>query len=143
MPRQMWTLTQADASFLIDHATKAAKEIGIAVTVAIVEHAGITVGLLRMDGTKLASVGVAEGKAWTSAIFQRASADYSAPTAPGGGAYGMLNAFPAKLVPVLGGQPIIVEGTCIGGIGVSGGSGEQDDSIAKAAAAALASKGTK
>jgi len=55
----------------------------------------------------------------------------------------MLNAFPAKLVPVLGGQPIIVEGTCIGGIGVSGGSGEQDDSIAKAAAAALASKGTK
>ncbi len=137
MPRQMWTLTQADASFLIDHAMKAAREMKVAITVAIVEGGGTTVGLLRMDGTKLASVRVAETKAWTAAIFQRASGDYSAPTAPGGGAYGMLNAYPAQLVPVPGGQPIFIEGVCIGGVGVSGGSGEQDDQLAKGAAAAL------
>jgi uncharacterized protein GlcG (DUF336 family) len=41
------------------------------------------------------------------------------------------------LVPVAGGQPIVIDGTCIG---VSGGSGEQDDAIAKAAVAALASR---
>jgi uncharacterized protein GlcG (DUF336 family) len=140
MPRKIWALTQSDASFLIDHATKAAQEQGIAVTVAVVEHAGITVGLLRMDGTKLASVRVAETKAWTAAVFQRASGDYAAPTAPGGGAYGMLNAFPSQFVPVFGGQPILFENSCIGGIGVSGGSSDQDDSIARAAASALLSK---
>lgn len=140
MPRQVWTLTQADTSFLIDYAVKAAKDLGIGITVAVVDDGGLTVGLLRMDGTKPASVRVAETKAWTSAIFQRASGDYSAPTAPGGGAYGMLNAFPGQFDPVLGGQPIMVEKTCIGGIGISGGAPDQDDNIAKGAVAALAAK---
>jgi uncharacterized protein GlcG (DUF336 family) len=140
MPRQIWSLTQADARFLIDHSIEAAKRMGVAITVVIVEGGGHAVGLLRMDGAKLASIGAAEGKAWTAAVFQRASVDYSAPTAPGGNAYGLLNAFPAKLLPLPGGQPIFVDGTCIGGIGISGASGEQDDSLAKAAVAALMNK---
>jgi hypothetical protein len=40
------------------------------------------------------------------ALFQRASADYNAPAAPGGNSYGVLNAYPGKLVPLPGGQPI-------------------------------------
>ena len=140
MPRQVWTLTQADASFLIDHSIKAARGMGIAVTVVIVEGGGHIIGLLRMDDAKLASIGVAEGKAWTAALFQRASVDYNVPAAPGGNSYGVLNAYPGKLVPLPGGQPIFVEGTCIGGIGISGASGEQDDSLAKAAVAALINK---
>ena len=114
--------------------------MGVAVTVVIVEGGGNTVGLLRMDDAKLASIGVAEGKAWTAALFQRASVDYNAPAAPGGSSYGVLNAYPGKLVPLPGGQPIFVDGTCIGGIGISGASGEQDDSLAKAAVAALMNK---
>src|SRR5579864_508635 len=137
MPRQVWTLTQADTSFLIDHSIKVAKEMGVAITVAIVDDGGYTIGLLRMDGAKLASIGVAEGKAWTAALFQRASVDYGAPAAPGGGSYGLLNAYPTKMVPLPGGQPIFVEGSCIGGIGISGASGEQDDELAKLAVAAL------
>ena len=77
------------------------------------------------------------GKAWTAAFFQRPSIDYSAPSAPGGGAHGILNAYPGKLVPLPGGQPILIDGACIGGIGVSGATGEQDDGLAKAAVAAL------
>jgi uncharacterized protein GlcG (DUF336 family) len=140
MPRQMWTLTQADASFLIDHSIKAARAMGVAVTVVIVEGGGNTVGLLRMDDAKLASISVAEGKAWTAALFQRASADYNAPAAPGGNSHGVLNAYPGKLVPLPGGQPIFVEGTCVGGIGISGASGEQDDGLAQAAIAALTNR---
>jgi uncharacterized protein GlcG (DUF336 family) len=140
MPRQMWTLTQADASFLVDHSIKTAAEMGVAVTVAVVEASGVTVGLLRMDDTKLSTVRVAEGKAWTSALFQRPSSDYGPSTAPGSASYGLQNAFPGKLVPVIGGQPIFVNGTCIGGVGVSGASGEQDDSVAKAAIAAFAKR---
>ena len=137
MPRQIWTLTQADTSFLIDHVITAAREMGIAVSVVVVEGGGSTIGLLRMDGAKLASIGVAEGKAWTAGFFQRPSIDYGAPSAPGGGSYGILNAFPGKLVPLPGGQPIFVDGTCIGGIGISGATGEQDDGLAKGAVAAL------
>lgn len=142
MPRRMWTLTQSDASFLVDHSIRTAAEMGVAVTVAVVEAGGVTVALLRMDDTKLASVRVAEAKAWTSAQFQRASSDYGPITAPGGIGYGLQNAFPGRLLPVIGGQPILVEGLCIGGIGVSGASGEQDDSIARSAIAAFGKRGT-
>jgi len=140
MPRQTWSLTQSDASFLVEHAVEAATEMGVAVTVAVVEASGVTVALLRMDDTKLASVCVAEGKAWTSALFQRASSDYGPTTAPGSIGYGLQNAFPGKLVPMIGGQPVFAHGVCIGGVGVSGASGEQDDGIAKAATAALAKR---
>ena len=137
MPRQIWTLTQADVSFLIDHAINGAKAIGVAISVVIVEGGGSTIGLLRMDAAKFASIGVAEGKAWTAAFFQRPSIEYGASSAPGGGSYGILNAYPGKLVPLPGGQPILIDGACIGGIGISGATGEQDDGLAKAAVAAL------
>ena len=140
MPRQIWALSEADASFLVDHSIKAARSMGVAVTVAIVEGSGNTVALLRMEDAKLASIGVAQGKAWTAALFQRASVDYNAPAAPGGNSYGVLNAYPGNMVPLPGGQPIFVDGTCIGAIGISGASGEQDDSLAKAAVAALMNK---
>jgi uncharacterized protein GlcG (DUF336 family) len=142
MPRQLWTLTQSDASFLVDHSIRTAADMGVAVTVAVVEAGGVTVALLRMDNTKLASVRVAEAKAWTSALFQRASSDYGPITAPGSVGYGLQNAFPGSLVPMIGGQPIFANGTCIGGIGVSGAAGEQDDSIAQAAIAAFAKRVT-
>jgi len=138
----MWTLTQEDARFLVEHSIKTAVEIGVAVTVAVVEVSGITVALLRMDSAKLASVRVAEGKAWTSALFQRASSDYGVSTAPGNTGYGLQNAFPGKLVPMIGGQPIFVNGECVGAVGVSGASGEQDDSIAKDAIAAFGKRVT-
>jgi uncharacterized protein GlcG (DUF336 family) len=66
--------------------------------------------------------------------------DYGVPSAPGGGSYGILNAYPGKLVPLPGGQPIFFNGAYLGGIGVSGATGEQDDSLAKAAVAALLGK---
>jgi uncharacterized protein GlcG (DUF336 family) len=134
-------LTEADVTLLIDHSIRAARETGIAVTVAVVEGGGNTIGLLRMDGAKLASSDVAVGKAWTAALFQRASGEYGAPTAPGGNSYGVLNAYPARMVPLPGGQPIFVDGACIGGIGVSGATAEQDDYLARGAVAALMSEG--
>jgi uncharacterized protein GlcG (DUF336 family) len=137
MPKNSLMLTMEDTRALIEHTVKSARQAGIAVTVAVVDVGGNLIGLLRMDGTKLASIEVARGKAWTSAIFQRASGDYSAATAPGGGAYGMLNSYPGKFLPVLGGQPIVLNGECIGAVGISGGTGDQDDAIAKAAVATL------
>ncbi|MDB5860792.1 MAG: hypothetical protein JWQ76_4481 [Ramlibacter sp.] len=142
MPRLMWTLTRSDASFLVEHSTSMAEEMGVAVTVAVVDAGGTTVAVLRMDDAKLASVHVAEGKAWTAAFFQRPSGDYGPTTAPGGVGYGLQNAFAGRMTPLIGGQPIFVGGVCIGGIGISGATGEQDDAIAQAAVATMAKRVT-
>ena len=62
MPRQMWTLTQADASFLIDHSINAARGLGVAVTVVIVEGGGNSVlakarrGLLRCSSARVSTI---------------------------------------------------------------------------------------
>ncbi|MDB5527365.1 MAG: hypothetical protein JWR51_468 [Devosia sp.] len=137
MPRQTIALAHADASFLVEHSVQSANEMGFAITAAVFDASGTVSALLRMDGAKLVSVGVAEGKAWTSALYQRPSGDYGVTTAPGNIAFGLQNAFPGKLVTIMGGQPILVDGICIGGIGVSGGTAEQDDEIARAAVAAF------
>ena len=136
MPKQTWALTEADAAFLIQSATQSAREAGLAVSVAIVESGGNLIGLTRMDGAKFPSIQAASTKAWTSAMFQRPTGDYQAATAPGGASFGLLNSFPGQLAPVPGGEPIIVAGQCIGGIGVSGGTGEQDAGLARGAASA-------
>ncbi len=62
-------------------------------------------------------------------------------TAPGGGAFGLWNAFPGMMLPVGGGRPIVWEGLCIGGIGVSGGTAEQDDELAEAGISATLAPG--
>lgn len=137
MPEQIWALTQADATSLIESVVTSARDSGLAVSVAVVEPGGNLIGLTRMDGAKMPSIQAATAKAWTSAMFQRPTGDYQAATAPGGANYGMLNAFPGQLAPVPGGEPLTVAGQCVGGIGVSGGTGEQDAELARAAAAVL------
>jgi len=137
MPKQTWALTEADAASLIQSVIQSARDSGLAVSVAIVESGGNLIGLTRMDGAKFPSIHAASAKAWTSAMFQRPTGDYQQDTAPGGAGFGLLNAFPGQLTPVPGGEPIIVAGQCVGGIGVSGGTGEQDAGLARAAAATL------
>jgi uncharacterized protein GlcG (DUF336 family) len=138
LPHQTVALSNADASFLVDHAIQSAIGMDLAITAVVVDASGTPSALLRLDRAKLVSVGVAEGKAWTSALYQRPSGDYGITTAPGNIGFGLQNAFPGKLVTIMGGQPIFVNGVCIGGIGVSGGTAEQDDQIAKDAVRAFA-----
>jgi uncharacterized protein GlcG (DUF336 family) len=121
-------------------AIEGARTIGIAITVAVVDRGGHLIGQLWMDGCKLPSTHVAMCKAWTSAMLERSSGDYATGMAPGGGAYALFNAFPGRMIPVGGGKPVMHEGVCIGGIGVSGGSSEQDDELAAAAVAAIVGK---
>jgi uncharacterized protein GlcG (DUF336 family) len=118
-------------------AIEGAHALGITITVAVVDRGGHLIGQLWMDGCKLPSTHVAMCKAWTSAMLHRPSGNYATGMAPGGGAYALFNAFPGRMIPVGGGQPVIHEGVCIGAVGVSGGSTEQDDSLAAAAATAI------
>jgi len=140
MPKQSWRLEEGDVRFVIDFAIDAAREAGVAVTVAVMETGGHLVGSLRMEGARLASIDGALKKAWTAAIFQRPSSSYMASILPGGDAYGMWNAYPGKLVPLPGGQPIMIGEDCVGGLGISGGPGAVDEEVATNSVAALLSR---
>jgi uncharacterized protein GlcG (DUF336 family) len=139
MPTQTWSLTEGDIRAIVEAGVARASELKIAVTVAVVEAGGSTVGLLRMDGAKMPSTQAAPAKAWTSAFFGRPSGDYARTTAPGGDAFGLWNVFPGRLAPVAGGRPLLVSGAVVGGVGISGGSSEQDDLVAQAAVAVFES----
>jgi uncharacterized protein GlcG (DUF336 family) len=133
-------LTTGGAKSMLAAAIAKAEELGIAVTVAIVDAGGHMLVLERMDGGRFHTVHSSTTKAVTSASNRR-------PTTTKGAqgqdldtlhAIGLsLAAGPARWTAMEGGFPIIVDGQCLGGIGVSGGDWRQDEDIAKAAILAV------
>jgi len=133
-------LTTGGAKSMLAAAIAKAEEFDIAVTVAIVDAGGHMLVLERMDGGRFHTVHSSTTKAVTSASNKR-------PTTTKGAqgqdldtlhAIGLsLAAGPAHWTAMEGGFPIIVDGQCLGGIGVSGGDWKQDEEIAKAAFSAI------
>jgi glc operon protein GlcG len=133
---QVLTLEMAER-FLAAAKAKAQQE-GWAMSLAVVDVAGNPVALARMDGARWMTAGVAESKAFTAATFRRPSAavEELAKTRP------QLFSSVATLVgrPLLlagGGLPLIIGGELLGGVGVSGGTEEQDVECARAGLAAI------
>jgi glc operon protein GlcG len=100
--------------------------------VAIVDPGGYLVYFEKMDGTQTGSVDLSIEKARTAALFRRPTKLFQDSVAAGGEGIRLLRLTGA--IPIDGGVPIIVDGKLIGGIGVSGGAGEQDGQVAKAGA---------
>ena len=133
-------LTTGGAKTMLTAAIAKAEEFGIAVTVAIVDAGGHMLVLERMDGGRFHTIHSSTTKAVTSASNKR-------PTTTRGAqgqdldtlhAIGLsLAAGPANWTAMEGGFPILVDGQCLGGIGVSGGDWKQDADIAKAAISAV------
>jgi glc operon protein GlcG len=128
-------LTAADARNMGAAAQTEAQAHGWAVTIAIVDDGGHLLWLQRGDGAAPISAQIAPAKARTAALGRRESKVYedmingtraaflSAP-----GLEGMLE----------GGVPIVVDGHCVGAVGVSGVKSSEDAQIARAGIAALA-----
>jgi glc operon protein GlcG len=133
-------LTTNGAKTMLAAAISKAEDYGIAVTVAIVDAGGHMLVLERMDGGRFHTVHSSTTKAVTAASNKR-------PTTTKGAqgqeldtlhAIGLsLAAGPARWTALEGGFPIIVEGECLGGLGVSGGDWQQDEDIACAAISAV------
>ena len=104
-------------------------------TIAIVDSGGHLVLFQRMDGAQFASAKIAQDKAWSAAAFKRPGKAFQDRLAKGGEEWRILRLHGAS--PIDGGEPIVVDGKLIGGIGVSGGSTEQDGQVAKLAVGAL------
>ena len=105
-----------------------------AVSIAIVDDGGHLLWLQRLDGAAPVSAHIAPGKARTSALGRRESRVYEEMINQGRTSF--LSA-PGLEALLEGGVPIVVDGHCIGAVGVSGVKSAEDAQIAKAGIAAL------
>jgi len=105
-----------------------------AVTIAIVDDGGALLWLQRLDGAAALSAHMAPAKAHTAAMGRRETKVYEDMIA--GGRTAFLSA-PQVQGLLEGGVPIVVDGQCIGAVGVSGVKSSEDAQIAKAGIAAL------
>ena len=111
-------ITTEQAKTVAAAALAEAKKNNWRMAVAIVGPAGELVYFEKMDGTQLASIEIAQGKARTSVLFRRPSKAFADQFAAGNRTF---TTFPEKPVASEGGVPIIVDGKIIGAIGASGG----------------------
>jgi len=132
-------LTLEGARAILSAAEKKAHEISVPQNIAVVDDGGHLLAFARMDGVKLSSIEVAITKAKAAAL--RRTATGPSPSAEQANIYvslGLPLATEGKLTPIRGGLPLIVEGQCVGAIGVSGGTEDEDVQVAQAGAEALA-----
>lgn len=130
--RKVLTLEAAKA--VMAAAEAEARKNGWNVSIAVLDESGRLVMLQRMDGAPPASVDVCQAKGRSAALFKRPTKVFS--DAVSGGRVAIM-ALPGA-VPVEGGVPIMAGGDCVGAVGVSGVTSEQDGQIGAAGAAVLA-----
>ncbi|HWQ03025.1 MAG TPA: heme-binding protein [Candidatus Nitrosotenuis sp.] len=131
-------LTYEGARAVLDAALVRAAVIGVPMIVAVVDDGGHLLAFARQDGAKLSSVQIAIAKAECAALRRQPTgpyqvdgqADLRVSLALAIGSHG-------KQTPLRGGLPLLVGGVCVGAVGVSNGSEEQDTDVARAGAAAL------
>jgi glc operon protein GlcG len=126
------SLERADAALAAAVAESKAK--GWPMVCAVVDSGANLVSFKRMDGAQIASVSIAQHKARASAKFRRETKVFEAGV-QGGNNY-LLGFIQDDFVASRGGIPILDGGKLIGAIGCSGGTGSQDEVVAKAGVAA-------
>lgn len=125
------------AKKMIAAAEQKAVEIGVPMVIAVVDAGGNLVAQERMDNALLASISIALNKAYTAVALKMSTDQAAAVAQPGQMLYGLNTTDSCRLVVFGGGFPIWENGILVGGIGVSGGSVEEDMMVAKAGLAAL------
>src|SRR2546427_11403225 len=129
-------LTLEDARIILEAAEVRAKAIGVAETICVCDDGGHPIALHRMTGARITGVEIAMAKAFTAAGHRRATHKFntspSGPALPGNEAFGIHAMHPGKFAIFVGGFPIEVEGDVVGGVGISGGTGEQDTQVGEA-----------
>ena len=140
--KKILRLEQREARFMVDAAIAKSKEIGVLETVCVVDEGGYPIVMERMDGARITGAQIAWNKAFTAAGHKRSThlltTPPNGPALPGNEAFGIQWSFEGRFAAFVGGYPIVVNGEVIGGIGLSGGNGEQDTAAGVAGLQALA-----
>ncbi len=129
-------LTSAGAKKMMATAIAAADKAGIAISVAIADSGGHLILLERMDGGRFHTLHSATTKAVCAASNKRPTSARGAQAQELDTVHALglaLAAGAERWTAMEGGCPVIIEGECIGGIGVSGGNFEFDERVAREA----------
>ena len=135
------TRTEVDlelARSMVGAALAAAAGQGALVSAAVVDAGGHLVAFERMDGAEIAGPVLAPDKAFTAVAHRIGTHELAPMVAPGGPLAGMSAAGGGRYVCFAGGLPLWSGGRVVGGVGVSGGSAEEDLAAATAAAEVFA-----
>lgn len=136
-----WTtvpkLTDAGVRVAVETGLASARELGMAISIAVADDGGQLRAFFRMDGAILTSAQVARDKAYTSAAsgltteqwFEWLQAEEDVKLGAMGGV--------ERLIIFGGGVPIKIDGYTVGAIGVSGGTSKDDATVAQHACAAI------
>ena len=139
--RNATKLELKEARAMVQAAERKAEELGVPQTVCVVDEGGYPLVLERMDGARITGAQIAWNKAFTAAGHKRSTHLFTkpphGPALPGNEAFGIQLSFEGRFAAFVGGFPIVVDGEVIGGVGLSGGNGEQDTQCALAALQAL------
>ncbi|MBE3638175.1 GlcG/HbpS family heme-binding protein [Mangrovicoccus algicola] len=135
-------LQPADARVMVEAAIAKSGEMGVAETICIADEGGFPLIIERMEGARVTGPQIAWNKAFTAATHKRSTHLFNkapnGPALPGNEAFGIQLSFEGRFAVFVGGFPIVVDGEVIGGVGLSGGNGEQDIAAGVAALQALA-----
>jgi uncharacterized protein GlcG (DUF336 family) len=124
------------ARLVIEAAIVKAKEIGQPMNIAIVDAGTNLTAFMRMDGAWLGSIDIAINKAFTAKAFDISTLELGRNSQPGDQFFGIHVSNHDRVMIFAGGIPLKINGEIVGAVGVSGGSGEQDQAVAEAAVAA-------
>ena len=131
------SLTLTDAKTIAIAAETVAMSDNLRVCIAIVDDGGHLLHFQRLDGAPLLSISIALGKARAAAYARRSSKDLE--DIVRGGRTAFLSITTSDDIVLLeGGEPILVDGICVGAVGVSGASPDDDAKVAHAGRRALA-----
>lgn len=121
-----------DARILIEGARQKAAQIGVPMCIAVTDDSGNLIAFERMNGGKAHSVHVSIDKAYTAGSARKATHEYNAANVPGNLAFGIHTESGGRISTVGGGLPVFINDQCIGGIGASSGSPQQDMEVSQA-----------
>jgi uncharacterized protein GlcG (DUF336 family) len=127
-------ITLEVARRVIAAAERKATEIGQPMNIAVADAGGKLVAHVRMDGAWIGSIDISIKKAWTARAFDLATKDLAANSQSGDQFFGIHASNDGRVMIFAGGVPLRESGKVVGAIGVSGGSGEQDQAVAEAGA---------
>jgi uncharacterized protein GlcG (DUF336 family) len=130
-----------EARHMVAAAIARSEQIGVLESICVVDEGGFPLVLERMDGARITGPQIAWNKAFTAAGHKRSTHLFTTPpngpALPGNEAFGIQLSFEGRFAAFVGGFPIVVNDEVIGGIGLSGGNGEQDTQAGLAALEAL------
>ena len=139
--KECFALTDELSEAIIDACAAEAKRIGKPMVITIVDDGGNLKAMKRMDGAIKGSIDISKNKAYTAAFFRLATEELGKMSAPGEALYGIEITNRGQVVTFAGGMPIESRGVTLGGLGISGGSVEEDKAVCLAGLKILKARG--